>query len=1174
MQFDDQQQKAIRSLNNTVVMAGAGAGKTSVLAERYLWLLKHGKAGVDQILTLTFTKKAAAEMYEKIYRRLKAEEDPGVREQLRNFGKAQISTLDSFCAQIVRNGSEYFGLAQDFTYDEGALADLLAETSLDFLLGSWKEPGAAVLLGLYGFERVLHDFLEPLAASFFNLARDYDFNAMFETQCAELERQLQKKRENFSVPLARLLELDTGGKKSIAAAQAAAAGLVGLEGSLGAGEYGKALELLRCFAPRKPGGQASAEILRFKELIDELKAAQAGLASVLLGLDKKEQTRQVLDLAAGFQELVNGVKRSRGLVSFDDVARMAVAVLEHDQGLRSYYKTRFRYIMIDEFQDNNRLQKELLYLLAEKQELSLPRLPEAAELEREKLLFVGDEKQSIYAFRGADVGVFKALHGELQNQGGSALPLPYNYRSEPGLIDFFNLVFRTIMQPAAEDYEARFQELRSLKKENTVTPEVHFFYKAYDDGGDAESDFSNDQTEAFRLAGFISRTVEGGKLLIDDNGSVRPAGYADIAVLMRSTGNQIIYEQMFRLYGVPYTTEGVRSLFLEAPLNDIYNILQLVVNPADRTAYAALLRSPLVNISDHAFVRIMLKEDPPFAEFGLEPDDAEKYAAGRELYGLLADRADRVPLTELIFEIWYAYGYRYHIMKNERFHNFLEYYDYLFRLAERADARGLRLARFLDEIRANLGRYEKQDDLQILKEYEQGVALMTIHKAKGLEFPVVVLANTGNRGRPEEKNPLYYVSPGFGLSLGLGEENYFYAELRRESEKKETAELKRLLYVALTRARSHLIISGVHNRQNRGSPKTHLNMLLRGLGMEDGFNGPVFTGGPAPSGTAAAADHDGGPAAAAFAAASGGGRAGLPEPEKPAGREAAGRGPYEAASSTPAAFEGGRFRFVKHVMKDLTLEEYSRLLRRPAKTDLAALKQVYAGLPEHTYEFRRCEYSVTELNECYNLVAFAQPARVNAASGPGPGTAPTRAEAALKLPALPIDKHLGTKKLELLFGSLTHYIIHARIAQKKDKIDVPSSYTTDFPEELRPRVLNQAGELAQGFFASDWGRLLKGADRVESEFPFLYKLRGPGRTLFVHGIMDLFFEAKDKVCVIDFKTDRVLDPREYALQLELYKRACAGLTGRRPECFLFALRGARPVYPQHEVEWEKLFEGL
>ncbi|MBN1799546.1 MAG: UvrD-helicase domain-containing protein [Spirochaetales bacterium] len=1111
IRFDKEQQKAIRSAMNTVVMAGAGAGKTSVLAERYLWLLKNKKARVDEILTLTFTKKAAAEMYEKIYRRLKQERDPLIQEQLKDFSRAQISTLDSFCAQIVRNAGELFGLAADFSYEAAELSQALSEVSLDFLLRRWQEPGLAVLLRRHGFERVLFEFLQPLAESYFNLAREFDFTEMHAAQYAELRQRLEIQTKALSDSAAKIAALEEDGKKSIANARAAVAELKNLEDLVARREYEQVLGLLKGLVIRKPGSGSSQTIEDLKSLIDEFRSAKQVLILVLESLAQAEELRDIFSLLSEFQTLVNTRKRSLGLVSFNDVAEMAVEALRRNEGLRGYYKTKYRFIMIDEFQDNNLLQKQLLYLLAEKNTLSLDRIPEAADLEQDKLLFVGDEKQSIYAFRGADVSVFKALHAELCRYGGSALLLHNNYRSEPGLIAFFNLLFRCVLQSAQEDYEARFQELSSSKDANRVVPEVHFLYKTYNANPDSESEYGNDESEAFRVAEFLARAVQQKKFPVCDGETVRPAGFNDFVILMRSTSNQIIYERMLRLFSIPYTTEGVRSLFLEAPINDMYNLLQLAVHPEDRVAYAALLRSPLVNLSDDALVTVMLAEELPFAAAELEPAETAKYEAGRERYEQIKAKADRVPLTELVFDIWYGFGYRYHILKNPQFHTFLEYYDYFFRLAERADARGWRLSRFLDMVRKNLGKYEKQEDLEILKEYEQGVQLMTIHKAKGLEFPIVVLANTGNKGKGEDKSALYYISPRFGLSVNLGTDNYFYAISREENEKREIAELKRLLYVALTRAESHLIISGCHNRQNRTTPNAHLNMLLQGLGMYDS-----------------------------------------------AGTESVGG---RGVGSHPEA-QGGAFTFKKHIINDLTGHEYFRIVSRPAAADPDTLKDVYHSLPEQKREFKQIEYSVTELNLLYKNLMADRAAAVKP----------------IDLPDLPIDARLSDEKAAAALGILSHYLIHTRIktgAAVQDMAqEIPLAYMEAIPEELRAETAAAAQKLAQNFFSSGYGGLLAQAGSVETEFPFLYKWERGADCYFIHGIIDLFFETEDKAYVLDFKTDKLLNPQEYALQLALYKKACAELTDKKIECFLFALRSGEAVYIEHEVEWEELFGGL
>ncbi|MGC9312684.1 MAG: UvrD-helicase domain-containing protein, partial [Sediminispirochaetaceae bacterium] len=188
--LDASQQAAAFSPSNTVVTAGAGSGKTTVLARRFVYLIENGLAEADGILTLTFTRKAAAEMYERIYRlllqRTESASEPEHRERCRRavagFDEAQISTLDSFCARIVRGGSSRFGVSGDFRQDEFAAGKIISETALQFLLEHADHRALRPFVESYGMEQVLDHFLIPLAGEEFHLAREYDFPGMFDRQ--------------------------------------------------------------------------------------------------------------------------------------------------------------------------------------------------------------------------------------------------------------------------------------------------------------------------------------------------------------------------------------------------------------------------------------------------------------------------------------------------------------------------------------------------------------------------------------------------------------------------------------------------------------------------------------------------------------------------------------------------------------------------------------------------------------------------------------------------------------------------------------------------------------------------------------------------------------------------------------------------------------------------------
>ncbi len=396
------------------------------------------------------------------------------------------------------------------------------------------------------------------------------------------------------------------------------------------------------------------------------------------------------------------------------------------------------------------------------------------------------------------------------------------------------------MANPTQSYDARFEPLKKAEARLKTEPQVKIFYKPVGEKT-PQNVLHSDDSEAYCLAEYIKRCVENKTLPLPDG---KTADYSDFALLMRSTSNQIKYERAFRRFGIPYSTQNVRALFLEAPINDMYNVMQLAVYPSDRTAYAGFLRSPFVNISDTSLITILAEYTLPFeteAEKIANIEDREKYLMGKAIFEFVQNNADRIPIAELIRHLWYRFGYRYTLLRNSEYQGYIEYYDYFLELAQRADRRGESLAVFLDFIRPNLGKYERISDLEIVKEESRGVQLLTIHKAKGLQFPVVILANTGNLGRKTGIGSApYYISGEFGLTInvvknsgGIKEReryNYFYRIGKEENEKKDLAEIRRLFYVALTRAQYHLVISGCHNSRNRNSPEAMINMLFSAVG--------------------------------------------------------------------------------------------------------------------------------------------------------------------------------------------------------------------------------------------------------------------------------------------------------------------------------------------------------
>ncbi|MDR1893973.1 MAG: UvrD-helicase domain-containing protein, partial [Spirochaetales bacterium] len=862
-----------------------------------------------------------------------------------------------------------------------------------------------------------------------------------------------------------------------------------------------------------PQGEEGAED---KNLVRRLRAGietALGLAAVA---GDRDFLLEAAALAGEFQDEINQTKRLGKTLSFQDVAELAVEVLKTNLSVRRFYKNRIKYIMIDEFQDNNRLQKELLYLLAEKTSAETPGVPGPEDLNPDKLYFVGDEKQSIYRFRGADVSVFKGLSKELSSCGGRALSLRTNYRSEPDLIAFFNPLFsRVLSSPEeAEDFEAAFESLAPRREEGEkLVPRIELWYFPLpdNDGEEEENPEPEDlldpqETEAFELARFIRRTVEEKSLPVRKDGKIRPAAYEDFALLLRSNTSQFSYERWFRRLGVPFEVENPCSFFLEAVVNDITAFLRLLLDPQDLFALTTFLRSPLVNLPDDSLSLLLLQNLPdPLGPEGWElmprESDRNKLRQAWEMRQELLALADRVPHRELIDRIWHEWGYRYFILQDPSYHNYLDFFDYFFALAQGADQQGLSLAAFVDRLIPRLGRAEKAPDLKIMKPPRSGVRIMTIHASKGLEFPVVILANAGNEGRQQNAgSSSCYFSPSLGISFRLnppGDKagNPIYNEIRDEEDTRQKAELKRLFYVALTRAESHLIVAGHHNRNKNYfkadsslDPQTSLlNLFLLGLDFKFG----------------------------------------------------AGIKPENAEVLRP---------YLK-LLSPLPVREAESLSLPVKRRNPAEILAWAKAAPSPEFSLPRRQRGVLDF--------------LRESSPPGLGESGGQR---VPLPDPEMDSLIAANHWETLFGSLCHLLLEEALSsdprpgREKEKEELLSDLGAE-----DSRALTQAAErLCQGFLKTPLGAKLKGGLEKYCEFDFLLRKEegAGGLPLFLHGRIDFLArcgkdgpEGETEWIVADFKAGAEKEGSLAFAQLALYREAVGEMfPGYGVRCFVCYLR--------------------
>lgn len=894
-QLNKEQEKAVYQMNNAVIAAGAGSGKTFVLAQRYAHLILEKGFTVDQILTLTFTNKAAAEMYQRIYKTLYkiSQEEPEnerANRAVKNFSEARIQTLDSYCSSILKNASRHYGIRPDFSIDDEECANQAYKLALPFLLNNRKNKAIIELISnSLSIEKIAQELFANTIIYHSNIAYPINFSSLLEKQTyitkdewtkisQEVDSIIQQiiyKTENFEGKPTSFIQALTevfqnnifddapefdSLLKFFKSQDEIAPINIELKNYLD--------KIILVLKPRLPGNTKNETVIELKEKIKELKIKFSKLCSVASFIANYKIPELIYPLLNEFQNQFNEYKRSTGILTFADISHLAVEILINHPEIREIEKSSFKAIMIDEFQDDNQLQRDLLFLLAEKKERNEKSIPEPEELCPDKLFFVGDEKQSIYKFRGADVSVFRKLKSELANN--SNLSLITNYRSHPALIASFNSLFGGYDYPTSveelenptkrnldkaslfvnekqilenkkfstvPDFEATYDWVRPSTKDKdgnqieiSLEPRIHFslFNSTAQDDNTTENesenfydDFANPEIEAMYIAQKIKSFIDEKKYQSKD-----------CAILFRSTTNQYLYEKHLRKLGIPYTSESVVGFFNESPINNIYYLLKVLVYPTDMIAYENLLYSPFVNLSQsgvniciiNASEKIkssnnkIIPEEILFTnevENILSEKDLSNYLVGKKIFFEVTEKLKTLSVTEVISELWYNLGQRYETLWCDTVSLYGEMYDYLFEIAHQIEDKGLGLSDFVDKLETIKVNNERLSDMDIPLEKPDAVKLMTIHKSKGLEFPVVFICGCSSRGKGDSTNEIIYFDEENGISLNTKcpnwfsqkEQNFFYVKSKDLNVLKREAELRRVLYVAITRAEKEVYLS-------------------------------------------------------------------------------------------------------------------------------------------------------------------------------------------------------------------------------------------------------------------------------------------------------------------------------------------------------------------------------
>ncbi len=769
----EQEQAVARRRGPLLLAAGAGSGKTAVLVERFVRAIREDGIAPGRIVAITFTERAAAELRERIRARLL---ELGEREAARDTEGAPIGTFHGFCARLLRVHALTAGLDPEFAIlDETAAARLRGlafRAALAALLAGERRDAVVELLAAYGADRVRAMLLGVYA---------------------------EQRSRGMGQPM-----LPTPAPPTPALTHPELAQPV--------------------FVPAIPGpaqepvaGAARPETVVTQPTLFEWEPI--GSPSQLADADPRE--REAIAACAVLGELLERFgrgyserKRARAALDFDDLELLANDLLHAHEGVRRRWSERIELLMVDEFQDTNRRQLKLLELL-----------------ERDNLFTVGDELQSIYGFRHAEVEIFRARRRRLQRED-AVLALIYNFRSRASLLAAINSLF-------GERFGETYTPLvagRDTRPQDDPAVELLLT----DRGGWAQSPHAGHiagalppatlwrQAEARMLAQRIAELVAAGQ-----------AQAGEVAVLVRAATDLPLYEQALEERGLR-TLAAVGSFWGHQQVGDLLAWLRVLANPLDELAFYSVLASPLVGISGDGLALIAMRARA--AALGVWA----AIAAGEELYAQLeqtdgerlrhfaeyfaAERrvaATLSPAELLVRAIASAatgagtsgerrspvVGYEQHVLTLPAGERRMANIHKLVRLARRFEAtEGRDLRGFLDHVAHRRDLAESAEPHAPTGSEPNAVRLMTIHAAKGLEFPVVCIADLGrtpNGGAPD----LLVDGERVGLRLARLDGSaavacLHYEELCEERRHSETAEEDRILYVAMTRARDRLLLSG------------------------------------------------------------------------------------------------------------------------------------------------------------------------------------------------------------------------------------------------------------------------------------------------------------------------------------------------------------------------------
>jgi ATP-dependent helicase/nuclease subunit A len=1206
---------------NLLVAAAAGAGKTAVLVERIIRRITDDKnpADIDRLLVVTFTNAAASEMRERIVAALEKALDAGphssrLQRQLSLINKANITTMHSFCLDIIRNNFHRIDLDPVFRVAEETEALLMKTEALEELFEERYEQADSddVFLRLvecYGGKKddrglqqmvlELYEFVQSHPwpdrwltekTESFNLSEDGDFGSSGWAKILA---------ESVRIELEGLRDMMTGAVRTIKAdpglepyLDTFLQDIKNIEQLAGLCEGGwealhNAFRELRFDTLPRCGSDADRDAKeKVAGIRNKTKERIRKIADEIFGIPPDGIVRDMRDmypllkglsgLVIDFEAVYSAKKREKSVLDFNDLEHFCLEILtEEDDGGRFvpsgtalFYRDRFDEILVDEYQDSNLVQEVIINTISGDGD------------KNPRVFVVGDVKQSIYRFRQARPELFMSKYDSFPSKTGFSnrkILLYKNFRSRQNIIDAVNMVFGHIMSrtvgeldytsdealnhgavyPAPEDERESVGgpvELHIIDREDGEAHKEQHREKTGDieQPGTAEEEEPDAmQSEAILISDRIRQLVDPPdqspfRVYDGRRGGYRNVEYRDIVVLLRATkGWAETFVEEFRLAGIPVYADISTGYFRTVEIQVMMSLLKIIDNPMQDIPMLSVLRSPIGAFTPEELIDIRLCDrEVPFyqamkeaAKDGKGGNGAKTAAKVRDFIVRLEswrDRAVHMSTDELIWHLFADTGYYSYtgtmpggIQKQANLRMLYE----RARQYEETSYRGLfNFINFMDRIRSGSGDL---GSARVLGENENVVRIMSIHKSKGLEFPVVILAGCGKgfNFRDTTRKLLVHQDLGFGPEYMDPDRRISYPTLAKQALKFKTrletlSEEMRILYVAFTRAREKLIITGsVRNLEkkmvqwqngsnNNGSMLSKYQAMTAASFLD--WLCPVLSFHPDSSEPGGLWDINIW------------NRGGLLRDDV----AAAGQAVLKAGDIRKLLDSIGPGEYCEEIAKRLEWKyRYERSAELPVKLSVTELK-------------RRADAEFAE--EYTPLEAYPSPAAAK--------------------PAF-MDESKGFSAAEK--GSILHFVMqHLDLAGPLDREGISAQVESMVSRELITMQEAQVVDTAalERFFGSPLGRRMLKSTRVMREVPFnieitstdVYRELAPdiygGENIILQGVIDCCFEEDGKMILVDYKTDRygVCDSvpgidgikEKYRSQIEYYAAALRRITGK------------------------------